>query len=186
MTASSFARERLSRPWRFLPLLAGLVLVLAACGTTTSSQPSTAASVAESAPAAESAAESATESATESAAASEGGAAGGVEITVAETSAGSALAGADGMTLYTFDEDTAGQSACSGGCVDNWPPFLSETGEEPTAGAGVDGRIGSITRDDGGEQVTYNGLLLYYYAGDEAAGDANGDGVGGVWHIAVP
>lgn len=181
MTASSGAHRPLNRPWRYLPLLAGLALVLAACASTTpSSEPSTAASVAESA------AESAAESVAESAAPSEGAPAGGVEITVAETSAGSALAGADGMTLYTFDEDTAGQSACSGGCVDNWPPFTFEAGDEPIGGAGVDGDIGAITRDDGAEQVTYNGLLLYYFAGDNAAGDANGDGVGGVWHIAVP
>jgi predicted lipoprotein with Yx(FWY)xxD motif len=50
----------------------------------------------------------------------------------------------------------------------------------------VTGDIGSIARDDGGEQVTYNGALLYYFAGETAAGDANGDCVGGVWHIATP
>jgi predicted lipoprotein with Yx(FWY)xxD motif len=50
----------------------------------------------------------------------------------------------------------------------------------------VTGEIGTITRDDGSTQVTYNGAPLYYFAGDEAAGDSNGDGLNGVWHIAAP
>jgi len=32
--------------------------------------------------------------------------------------------------------------------------------------------------------VTHSGQPLYYFSGDQAAGDAKGDGVGGVWSIA--
>ena len=89
------------------------------------------------------------------------------------------------MTLYVFDNDTtAGQSSCNAGCVESWPPLTVDGAA--TAGAGVSGEIGSITRDDGSTQVTYNGSPLYYYAADQAAGDSSGDGVGGVWHIAAP
>jgi predicted lipoprotein with Yx(FWY)xxD motif len=118
---------------------------------------------------------------------SESEAAGGtVEITLSETSAGSALAGEGGMTLYIFDQDTGGESSCYEGCDTNWPPLLVEGGAEPTAGEGVTGDIGVSARTDGTVQVTYNGSPLYYFSGDSAAGDANGDGVGGVWHIATP
>ena len=37
------------------------------------------------------------------------------------------------------------------------------------------GKLGTITRaDDGTLQVTYNGMPLYFFSGDTAAGDANG------------
>jgi predicted lipoprotein with Yx(FWY)xxD motif len=108
---------------------------------------------------------------------------GGIEITVSHTSAGDALAAAGGMTLYVFAEDTGGTSTCTGDCAAKWPPLLGE-GSEVTAGEGVSGDFGTTTRDDGSEQVTHNGQPLYYYADDEAAGDAEGQGVGGVWFIA--
>ena len=108
---------------------------------------------------------------------------GGIEITVSRTSAGDALAGADGRTLYTLAADTGGASTCTGGCATTWPPLLGD-GSEVTAGEGVTGDFGTTTRDDGGKQVTHNGQPLYYYSGDQAAGDAGGQGVGGVWFIA--
>jgi predicted lipoprotein with Yx(FWY)xxD motif len=171
MTAETPARPRTSR-WLPLAAAAALVLVLAACSAGASATPTPSASASES----------------ESAMASESAAAGeSYEITVADTAAGSALAGVDGMTLYTFDNDTTpGASACNAGCVENWPPFTVDEGEQATAGDGVTGEIGTITRDDGSAQVTYNDKPLYYFSGDSAAGDSNGDGVGGIWHIAAP
>jgi len=161
--------------WLPAALLAGLMLILAACSAAATATPS------ESEAAVESMAES------EAAEPSESEAAGGtVVITVSETSAGSALAGEGGMTLYIFDQDTGGESSCYEGCDTNWPPLLVEGGAEPTAGEGVTGDIGVTTRTDGTVQVTYNDSPLYYFAGDSAAGDATGDGVGGVWHIATP
>jgi predicted lipoprotein with Yx(FWY)xxD motif len=108
---------------------------------------------------------------------------GGIEITVSHTSAGDALAGTGGMTLYIFAADTSGTSTCTGDCAAAWPPFLGD-GSEVTAGEGVSGEFGTTTRDDGSKQVTHNGQPLYYFADDQAAGDAEGQGVGGVWFIA--
>jgi predicted lipoprotein with Yx(FWY)xxD motif len=108
--------------------------------------------------------------------------AGGIEVTVSQTSAGDALAGADGMTLYVFANDTDGTSNCTGDCAGTWPPLMGD-GSDVVAGTGVSGAFGTTTRDDG-SQVTHNGQPLYYYSGDEAAGDAKGDGIGGVWSIA--
>ena len=109
--------------------------------------------------------------------------AGGIEITVSQTSAGDALAGADGMTLYVFANDTADTSTCTGSCAETWPPLMGD-GSDVVAGSGVSGTFGTTTRDDGTTQVTHNGQPLYYFADDAAAGDAKGDGVGGVWSIA--
>lgn len=58
----------------------------------------------------------------------------------------------------------------------NWPPFTLDPGETATAGDGVTGTIGSVTRSDGSKQVSYNGLPVYYFAGDSEAGDTTGQG----------
>lgn len=158
-------------------MLAALLLLLAACAAGTSPTPSVSEAASESA----AASESEVAEPSESEAAMEG-----QEVTVSETSAGSALAGVDGMTLYTFDNDSNGESSCYDDCATNWPPFLVDEGEEATGGEGVTGDTGTTTRTDGTTQVTYDGAPLYYFAGDTAAGDSNGDGVGGVWHIAIP
>jgi len=85
--------------------------------------------------------------------------------------------GAGGMTLYIFTKDVmdSGASACTGGCLDTWPALTVAAGETPTGGEGVTGTLGTITRtDDNTLQVTYNGLPLYFFQGDTAAGQANG------------
>lgn len=94
---------------------------------------------------------------------------------------GAILTTFDGYTVYTFDSDTAGTSACTGDCANTWPPLPSAG--EPTGGAGVTGELGTITRDDGATQVTYDGKPLYMYSSDPSPGDTNGDGFGGLWHV---
>jgi predicted lipoprotein with Yx(FWY)xxD motif len=87
------------------------------------------------------------------------------------------VAGSSGMTVYTFTSDVAGngKSACNGGCLAKWPPLTVAAGAAPSAGDGVTGALATITRaDDGTLQVTYNGLPLYFFAGDHAPGDTNG------------
>ena len=112
---------------------------------------------------------------------SQGGGA-GVTLTVAHTSAGDALAGADGKTLYTNTQEHGGNIACTEGCAVAWPPLTGSA----SAGSGATGTLGTITRPDGSVQVTYNGSPLYYYANDAAAGDVTGQGIGGIWYIAAP
>lgn len=90
---------------------------------------------------------------------------------------GMVLTGPTGMTLYTHAGDSATSSTCTGECATAWPP-LTATGQ-PTAGAGVTGKLGTLTRADGTIQVTYAGLPLYYWQGDKKAGDVTGDGVEG-------
>jgi predicted lipoprotein with Yx(FWY)xxD motif len=95
---------------------------------------------------------------------------------------GRILVDAAGKTLYVFDRDTPGVSNCSGNCAVTWPPVLLLSGD-PRGASEVSGTLGVITREDGGRQVTLNGLPLYNYVTDSAPGDATGDGVGGVWHV---
>lgn len=108
-----------------------------------------------------------------------------VDVKTADDAAlGTILVDRDGFTLYTL---TSGAAAveCTGGCLAAWPPLLLETGTaEPTGGSGVTGLAAADTPE--GEQVTHDGLPLYRFAGDPAAGDTKGEGVssfGGVWNV---
>ena len=179
MSESPPTRPRFHRWLPAAAMLAILMLVLAACAAATTASPSASEAASESAAESESESESAEPSESEAAA-------GGVGLTVSETSAGSALAGEGEMTLYTFDNDSNGESSCYDSCATNWPPLLVDEGAEAAAGEGVSGDIGTTARTDGTTQVTYDGSPLYYFAADSAPGDATGDGVGDVWHIAIP
>src|SRR5439155_1095031 len=76
--------------------------------------------------------------------------------------------------------------ACTTGCTGTWPPFTLDAGETTKAGQGVTAAwLATTKRPDGATQVTYNGHPLYYFASDKAAGDAHGQGIGGVWFIAT-
>jgi predicted lipoprotein with Yx(FWY)xxD motif len=86
-----------------------------------------------------------------------------------------------GLTLYWFAPDTSTKSVCYGSCAAYWPPATGT----PSAGPGVTGTLGTITRTDGTRQATYDGHPLYTYVGDNAPGQANGNNLnlnGGLWH----
>ncbi|MEZ0171987.1 hypothetical protein [Microvirga sp. TS319] len=99
---------------------------------------------------------------------------------VADTSKGKALVDAKGMTLYTFDRDAAGKSNCNGQCAQNWPPLTA------ASGAAASGDWSVVTRDDGAKQWAYKGKPLYLWTKDSKPGDATGDGVNNIWHVAQP
>lgn len=85
-----------------------------------------------------------------------------------------------GKTLYTFDKDAPNESRCFDGCAAAWPPFMA--GDAAKAG----GRLALVARKGGGRQWAWDDKPLYYYAGDTKAGEATGDGSGGVWHVVRP
>jgi predicted lipoprotein with Yx(FWY)xxD motif len=106
-------------------------------------------------------------------------------IGVSESSLGQILTGEAGRTLYVFKNDSGGTSSCYDSCAQNWPPLLTQGA--PQAGTGADAAmLGTTERTDGTTQVTYNGMPLYYFAPDTAAGDVNGQGVGEVWYVVSP
>jgi CxxC motif-containing protein (DUF1111 family)/predicted lipoprotein with Yx(FWY)xxD motif len=86
-----------------------------------------------------------------------------------------------GYALYVYDSDAVNgtTSSCNGGCATNWPPLLV-TDDMPSGVLG----LGSISRDDNSEQVTYQGRPLYFYINDTAVGQFNGDNAPG-WHSVV-
>jgi predicted lipoprotein with Yx(FWY)xxD motif len=99
----------------------------------------------------------------------------------ATTVKGPTLTEARGMSLYTFDKDSDGKSACNGPCAANWPPLKAEAGDA----AGDNYTV--IARDDGSRQWAYKGKPLYTFAKDQKAGDISGDGLlNGAWHLAQP
>ena len=100
---------------------------------------------------------------------------------VADTPKGKAYVDAKGMTLYTFDKDSDGKSACNGPCATNWPPLAA------AADAKASGDWTVITREDGSKMWAVKGKPVYTFAKDTKAGDTNGDGfLNGAWHIAKP
>lgn len=84
-----------------------------------------------------------------------------------------------GLTLYTFDNDRQGVSNCYDGCAVDWPPFYAKPDATDY------GYFSVIQRQDGEYQWAYKGAPLYYWIGDARPGDTNGDGIGGVWHVAL-
>jgi predicted lipoprotein with Yx(FWY)xxD motif len=144
--------------------LAALALTVSACGSSGSSSSGTAANT----PAAGGNSSSAPAAASGS--------------TVTEKTIGSqqVVVDSNGMTLYWFAIDTPTKSNCSGQCATYWPPVKGPL----TAGSGVTGTLGTITRSDGTTQATYDGHPLYTYVGDKSPGQATGNGKnlsGGVW-----
>src|SRR5581483_924178 len=85
-----------------------------------------------------------------------------------------------GLTLYHDTAEKKGTISCTGACAKVWVPLLA-TGK-PLAGPGLNaGKLGTIKRPDGKIQGTYNGVALYRYASDKAAGQTKGQGAEGIW-----
>jgi predicted lipoprotein with Yx(FWY)xxD motif len=149
-------------------------LLAAACSSTSST----------SAPAAGSAAGASSSSSSSSAS---GASASGTVVGTTSGSTGSFLT-VSGKSVYLWAKDGKNMSACSGACAGAWPP-VPATGTV-TAGSGVTASdLGTIKRSDGTKQVTYDGHPLYYFSGDSAAGQTNGqgsDGFGAKWWLVSP
>lgn len=90
------------------------------------------------------------------------------------------LVNSAGMTLYTFDKDAGGKSACNDQCAKIWPPVTA------AADAKASGDLSIITRDDGSKQWAYKGKPVYLYAKDAKPGDKTGDNFKDVWHVIKP
>jgi predicted lipoprotein with Yx(FWY)xxD motif len=145
--------------------LAALALTVSACGSSGSSSSGTAANT----PAAGGNSSSAAPAT-----------ASGSTVTVKTIGSQQVVVDSNGMTLYWFAIDTPTKSNCSGQCATFWPPVKGPL----TAGSGVTGTLGTITRSDGTTQATYDGHPLYTYVGDKSPGQATGNGKnlsGGLW-----
>jgi predicted lipoprotein with Yx(FWY)xxD motif len=112
--------------------------------------------------------------------------AGAAELKTASSGAGQIVVDAKGMSVYFFTKDVkdSGTSACTGSCIAAWPPVLTESATP--AVEGVTATVGTIPTPEGKKQVTLNGLPVYHYVKDKAAGDITGQGVGNVWYLVGP
>lgn len=110
---------------------------------------------------------------------------GAATVQVAETGAGEVVADSEGFALYLFTPDEGGTPTCTEACAEMWPPVTIDG--EPTAGEGLDASLlSTVEHPEAGTQLAYNGWPLYYFAGDVAAGDTNGQGQGDVWYVVTP
>jgi predicted lipoprotein with Yx(FWY)xxD motif len=109
-------------------------------------------------------------------------------ITTASAAGGQVLTDGSGKAVYLWVKDSGGQSACSGACLGAWP-VVPATGTVTATGGAQASDLGTLTRSDGMKQVTYKGHPLYYYVGDSAPGQANGQGsnsFGAKWWLVTP
>jgi len=109
-------------------------------------------------------------------------------VTTARTALGQIITDARGRSLYLFEKDAKGRSACSGLCTTYWPPLLAKGKSVATKGAKAS-LLGTIRRGDGSRQVTYAGHPLYFFSGDTGHGQTNGEGLrdfGAGWYVLTP
>jgi len=105
-------------------------------------------------------------------------------VSMAKTSLGRILVDAHGHTLYLFEKDKNGKSACSGACATAWPPLIATAKPRAASGARAS-RLGTTKRSDGRVQVTYNRHPLYTFVKDTKKGQTNGEGLnafGAEWY----
>lgn len=126
---------------------------------------------------------------TTTAAAATPAAANAVLVSTKHSKLGTILAaGPKKLTVYLFEGDKSGQSACSGACEGAWPPVTTAAAAQ-AGGAAVAADLGTITRPNGTKQVTYKGHPLYFFVKDKDDGDAYGEGskaFGAGWYVLKP
>ena len=105
-------------------------------------------------------------------------------VGVASSALGRILVDGRGRTLYLFENDKRGKSACTGQCAAFWPPLIASG--KPVAAAGAKASLlGTTKRPDGRTQVTYNHHPLYTFVKDVRKGQTNGEAVnafGAKWY----
>jgi predicted lipoprotein with Yx(FWY)xxD motif len=106
-------------------------------------------------------------------------------VSTAKTSLGQILVDGRGRTLYLFEKDRKGKSACNGECATAWPPLIA--GAKPRVARGAKAAlVGTTKRADGRRQATYKGHPLYTFIQDKKRGQTKGQGVNGFgakWYV---
>jgi predicted lipoprotein with Yx(FWY)xxD motif len=102
-------------------------------------------------------------------------------LIVQRSSLGWVLAEANGIVVYTYGGDTKGGSpTCTGSCASLWPPV---TGVPMVSVADtLPGTLGTVSMPNGAKQITYNGYPLYTLKGS-AVLSTKGNGMEGKWHV---
>jgi predicted lipoprotein with Yx(FWY)xxD motif len=98
-------------------------------------------------------------------------------MTTTQASSNFLMTDSAGMTVYTFDKDSAGQSNCYGPCASYWPPVAASRGQRAS------GDMTIIRRTDGTMQWAKQGQPLYTFTEDTRPGDMKGDNYNQNWHV---
>jgi predicted lipoprotein with Yx(FWY)xxD motif len=112
----------------------------------------------------------------------------GTVVGLRKTAIGTILVDSRGRTLYLFEKDKRGHSACSGTCATYWPPLVTH-GKPIAANGARKALLGTIRRADGSMQVTYAGHPVYRFLLDSKHGQTKGEGLndfGGGWDALTP
>ena len=120
--------------------------------------------------------------------ASQAASATGPLVSTAGTSLGKILVDSRGHTLYLFEKDKHGKSACTGKCATFWPPLIAAA-KPRAAGSARASLLGTTRRADGRLQVTYNHHPVYTFAQDTKKGQTRGEGIdafGAEWYAISP
>ena len=108
----------------------------------------------------------------------------GTRVDLRKTPLGSVLVDGRGRTLYLFEKDRNGVSACDTACLRYWPALTSRG--MPRAGSGVHQSLLRVTAPrNGRSQVIYAGHPLYTFVGDKRPGQTTGEDLtnfGGGWY----
>jgi predicted lipoprotein with Yx(FWY)xxD motif len=160
---------------------AAVLALLTGCGSSSSSSGTS--SSASTTPETTTAAPSSSATTSSSSASAEGE---GTVVSTAKGDLGTYLvAGPKHATVYLFEADKAGKSACSGSCAHGWPP-VTTSGKPQASGQAEAADLGTTERSDGTMQVTYKGHPLYYFVEDKSPGEAKGEGsdaFGAEWYV---
>jgi predicted lipoprotein with Yx(FWY)xxD motif len=116
------------------------------------------------------------------------GKASGPVVSIETSRLGRILVNGQGRTLYLFEKDRNGKSACAGKCATFWPPLIA-TGKPRATGGAKSSLLGTTRRSDGRLQVTYDHHPLYRFVKDVKRGQTNGEGVdafGAEWYVVSP
>jgi predicted lipoprotein with Yx(FWY)xxD motif len=105
-----------------------------------------------------------------------------VEVKIAQTDLGPILVDQMGRTLYAFTKDENKSSACDADCIAVWPALTAQS--KVDAKDGADAKL--VSQIDESSQAVYGKWPLYYYVGDQVAGDLNGQGVDDEWFAIAP
>jgi predicted lipoprotein with Yx(FWY)xxD motif len=108
-------------------------------------------------------------------------------------SLGNVVVDGKGRTVYILTSGGHTNVPCTdaSGCTKLWPDLpLPDGASGATAGTGIKASLlGTKKLSDGETYPTYNGWLMYEYAGDPGAGQAKGQGIksfGGTWYVLDP
>jgi len=148
------------------------VLILAGCGSSSTTS-------------------STTTSSTSTSAAKTGTSVAGLKVSSKSVSGlGAVLVNEEGKTLYVFAPDKKSKVTCQGECASIWPPLRLGGGQKGVGSGAVSSKLlGADPDPEGGQVLTYAGWPLYTYTADTSAGSASGQGLnvnGGYWYVISP